>query len=163
MYIKIENENHIECLTALADKIWRECFGSLFEPKALDQVIKQVQSKDAILKQIAEGYVYHFIQVENISVGYFAYKIDFQKDELFLSKIYIVLEKRDAGLGRQVLRYLEDLGKDQNISKITLTVLDKNTASIKAYEKWGFQKTGVIERDFGKDIKCVDYIMTKVL
>jgi diamine N-acetyltransferase len=161
MYVKVETENQIETLADLAEKIWRNHFGPVFEPKILEHLINIAQSKDVIAGQIKDGYLYYFIQNENVQIGYFAYKLDKPNKNLFLSKLYIIPDERKKGIGRQVINHLEEICKIHNISKITLTVLHKNLSAINAYEKIGFRKIGLIERVFDKDLICNDYEMEK--
>ena len=161
MYVKVETENQIETLTDLAEKIWSNHFGPMFEPKVLEHLINIVQSKQAITDQIKDGYRYYFIQIEKTQVGYFAYKLDKPNRKLFLSKLYITPGQRKKGIGTQVINHLEEICKTHNLSKITLTVLNKNQSAVNAYEKIGFRKTGLIERIFDKDLICNDYEMVK--
>ena len=161
MYIKIETKDQIDVLAALAQEIWQGHFSKMMDEKTLKHLIKTVQSKEVILKQISEGYLYYFIEQDNSPAGYFAYKIHKAKKELFLSKIYLLPSQRGKGLGREVIESLQEICKKLELSKITLTVLNKNVGAVKAYEKLGFDNMGVIERDFGNNIKFNDYAMEK--
>lgn len=161
MYIQVITQNQIKVLADLAKDIWQSHFGAMIEPEILEYLINSLQSKQAILNQIQEGYLYYFIQDKGFQSGYFAYKLAEAKKELFLSKIYIIASQRGKGLGKQVIKYLEEVCKDNKLSKITLTVFSKNQSAIKAYERLGFNNLGLIERDFGNGIKFDDYKMEK--
>ena len=99
MYKKIESDEDVNALVSLAHEIWRDHFKSMFDSEILTQVIEGVQSKKAILSQIEGGYRYFFIIQDDKRIGYFAYKIDHSKNELFLSKLYIYLNQRGKGVG----------------------------------------------------------------
>ena len=161
MYKKIETTEEIDALVAMAYEIWTGYFGSLFDSQTLSIVIESAQSKEAILSQIADRYQYFFINVRDERVGYFAYQIDQERKELFLSKLYLLAEHRGQGIGRKVLQYLETLSAEHGINKLVLTVYHKNTDAVKAYEKWGFTNLGLIQRKFNDGLICDDFQMEK--
>lgn len=160
-FSKIEKESELNDLIAMAHEIWSSYFGSMFDNKTLLKLIEGAQSKQVILKQIADGYKYFFIHQDKERIGYLAYKIDRIQRELFLSKIYLYEKHRGRGLGKRVLRYLEDLCAKQKIDKLVLTVYYKNISSIKAYEKWGFSNLGLIKRNFDNGLIFDDIKMEK--
>lgn len=163
MYIKIKHASQIDTLVDLANKIWTEHFGPMFSPQELRHLIRQVQSKEAIFKQIGEGTQYFFIVENDYPVGYFAYKLKEETNEVFLSKLYIVSNHRRKGYGRKIIEHLESIAKNLGATSISLTVLNKNSVAIQAYEKTGFKNKGIIKRDFGNGLLCDDYKMVKAL
>ncbi|MBN1831711.1 MAG: GNAT family N-acetyltransferase [Deltaproteobacteria bacterium] len=163
MYRKIESENDVDTLVPIAHEIWSDHFKTMFDSEALPRLIEGSQSKKAILSQIEDGYQYFFISQDDRKIGYFAYKIDHSKNELFLSKIYVYSDQRGKGVGRKVLNHLEKLSHDVGVGKIVLTVNHRNTNSIKAYEKWGFANLGRINRQFENGLVLEDIRMEKSL
>lgn len=161
VYRKIESENDVDTLVPIAHEIWSDHFETMFDRESLPRLIEAAQSKRAIISQIKDGYQYFFINLDDKKIGYFAYKIDQSKNELFLSKIYVYSDKRGKGVGRKVLNHLEKLCHDAGVSKIVLTVNHKNTDSIKAYEKWGFANLGRIKRQFENGLIVEDIKMEK--
>ena len=120
MYIKAENETHIELLESLAKEIWTDHFGPMFENDILEYIISKIQSKESILEQIEEGYLYYFIHDKNIPVGYFAFQLSEKEKELFLGKLYIRSAQRRKGLGNQVVVYLKNYAKNPIYQKSPL-------------------------------------------
>ena len=133
IYRTIDSDEDVNLLVQIAHEIWSDHFGTMFDTETLRKLIESVQSKKAILSQIDNGYQYFFIIENEKPIGYFAYKIDHSRDQLFMSKIYIYSDQRGKGIGKNVLRHLEKLSHDAGISKISLTVYHKNTNSINAY------------------------------
>ena len=162
-YLKIESENQIKRLANIAREIWFDYFGPMFEKDTLAYLFNQVQSKKAISNQIKEGYLYYLIETNGRQIGYFAYKLDTSKRELFLSKLYILSSKRGKGFGKQVIYYLEEVCKSHKITNFTLTVFHKNQNAIRAYEKMGFKIQGPVNRDIGNGIVIFDYKMEKTV
>lgn len=163
MYKKIESEHDVNDLVAMAYEIWSKHFGQMFDSDTLTKLIEGVQSKTAILADLKNGYEYYFIIDNSESVGYFAYKILVDENELFLNKLYIYSEQRGKGLGRKVLSYLEDICNTKNVNSITLTVFHENKNSVKAYEQWGFENLGLIKKVFSQDLIFDDFKMRKLL
>ena len=163
MYIKVENDHQIECLTRLAKEIWTEHFGRIISKETLDAIIETVQSKAAVAKQMNDGLLYYLIPGKRSPVGYFAYRLSASKGELFLSKLYLLAAERRKGLGRRVLQHLETICRDNALSNIRLTVYPKNKSAIESYKKLGFQTTGTIHRDLGHGIALNDIVMQKTI
>ncbi|MDQ6972714.1 MAG: GNAT family N-acetyltransferase [Mariprofundaceae bacterium] len=163
MFKKIETENEITHLVTMAHEIWSEYFGSIFDSGILPKLIEGAQSRRIILSQIKDGYQYFFIIHNGKRIGYFAYKLEHSKREMFLSKVYIYSTHRGEGVGKKVLRHLESLCHNSGMNKIVLTVYHGNKPSIKAYEHWGFSNLGLIKRHFDNGLEFQDIKMEKVI
>ena len=161
MFIKVETENQIDNLVVMAKDIWGGYFKTFFDNVTLSKLIEAAQSKNVILDQIENGFEYYFIVENNETRGYFAYEIDSANNSLFLQKLYLFPEHRRKGLGKSVLDHLESLCAQKNLNKLELTVYHRNDNAIRAYEKWGFENLGLIERDFGNTLVFKDCKMEK--
>ncbi|MDY6866242.1 MAG: GNAT family N-acetyltransferase, partial [Halobacteriota archaeon] len=114
-YRRVESDDDIDVLVSMARDIWSDCFKDMFDSKTLKKLIESAQSKRAILAHIRDGYQYFIIDRDDERIGYFAYKIDRFRNELFLSKIYIYSDQRGKGVGKEVLNHLEELSHDRGI------------------------------------------------
>lgn len=87
-WVKIETDEQIKELCDLAREIWNEysiCFTS---QEQIDYMLEKFQSEQAVKGQISfQNYLYYFLEEDGENFGYFA--VQKQKDNLFLSKIYI--------------------------------------------------------------------------
>lgn len=163
MYRKVVNKEQLDALASMAKSIWSEHFRDLFDADTLPKLIESAQSLQAITTQIEDSYQYFFILEGEELGGYFAYRIDEDKRDLFLSKLYLYPSQRRKGLGRKVLLHLEDLCRKSGLQTLSLTVFHKNESAIRAYEKWGFNNVGLVRRDFADDLVFEDYKMIKNL
>ena len=161
MFIKVETENQIDTLVEMAKEIWGGYFKAFFDNVTLPKLIEAAQSKNTILEQIENDFEYYFIVENNETLGYFAYEIDSANNLLFLQKLYLFPEHRRKGLGKSVLDHLVSLCARKHLNKLTLTVYHGNENAIRAYEKWGFENLGLIERDFGNGLVFKDCKMEK--
>lgn len=157
----VEKEQREE-VGKLANKIWHEHYDSIIGKDQVDYMLLKFQSQEAIKCQIEnEGYQYY--KLENLGglAGYFSIHMD--SDSLFLSKIYIDKKYRGRNYSRKIMGYLEQVCKENKLSKIWLTVNRENIASIAVYETLGFVKTRTQVADIGSGYVMDDYIMEKSL
>ena len=156
-FTKITTDSQLKTFAKIANDVWHEYFSFLLSPEQIDYMVARFQSYEAVKTQIADGYEYYFLEKDGKSAGYtgFCPKIS----ELFLSKLYILKEHRNCGIGRTALGFLKEKAREHKLLKITLTVNKYNESTIKAYEKWGFSKTDSVVTDIGNGFVMDDYIM----
>ena len=125
-------------------------------------MIDKFQSPKAIENQIKnENYEYFIIYHQLIPSGYISIKL--KENELFLSKFYVIKEKRGTGLGREGMTFVALKARELRSEKIALTVNKNNINSIKAYEKLGFTNDGPVIADIGNGYVMDDFKMSKQL
>lgn len=159
---KVLTLSEIQVVANLASKIWNEHYIPIIGQEQVNYMIDKFQSEKAIEKQIkSDNQEYYLIYHQSEPSGYIALKPD--KHELFLSKIYVIKEKRGNGLGKEGLKFIISRAKELGTDAITLTVNKNNINSIKAYEKMGFKKTGTIVQDIGSGFVMDDYKMKLIV
>jgi len=151
----------IEIIATLAHTIWHEHYTSIIGAAQVTYMVDKFQSQNSINQQIKEGYLYYIINYKNKAVGYLCIKKD--KDDLFLSKIYIDKKYRGKKIGRTAMTFIESCAKDMGCTTITLTVNKNNTNSIQAYQNMGFKSKGPIVIDIGNGFIMDDFKMVKPL
>jgi diamine N-acetyltransferase len=162
MIFEVKNQNQIETVELLAKEIWVEHYTPIIGEKQVDYMLDKFQSKEAIANQISrEGFIYYLIQKNGQFIGYIG--VQPKRKELFLSKIYIKNLERGKGYAKEAMQFLENLTKEKNLNKITLTVNKNNLNSIKAYRKFGFKNIGSIFQNIGNGFVMDDYKMEKNL
>ncbi|GIP36952.1 N-acetyltransferase [Paenibacillus sp. J31TS4] len=159
-FSQVNTAEDIAAVSQLAAEIWREYYGTLLSTEQIDYMIAQFQSVPAITDQIdRQSYLYYLIQYDGANVGYMAVKQE--QGKLFLSKFYIGKEKRGKGFASHALAFLEQLGRDRNLSHIWLTVNRHNHPSIAIYVKKGFLKVREQVADIGNGFVMDDFVMEK--
>ena len=154
----VKSENEVQLVADLAYIIWNEHYVPIIGQDQVNYMVANFQSAEAMAKQIqAEGYEYYIIRQLSVPAGYISIKLT--DNELFLSKFYIIKEKRGTGLGKEGLKFICNRAKTLSAKSIKLTVNKYNTNSIKAYEKMGFVNAGSIVTDIGEGFVMDDYIM----
>jgi len=145
----------------MANVIWHEHYTPIIGVEQVVYMLDKFQSVASMSEQIKSGYEYFLINQTEIPVGYLSF---IKRDkELFLSKVYILKNKRGLGIGKIAFQFIETKAEENQCKKISLTVNRNNLNSIKAYERAGFQNTGELIQDIGHGYVMDDYSMEKLL
>ncbi len=156
---KVQSEAAILLTAQMASAIWNEHYVPIIGQEQVDYMIKTFQSPDAIENQIRDqNYVYYIIYHLSEPSGYISIK--HIGNELFLSKFYVVKDKRGSGLGREGLKFIIGKAKKHGASLVKLVVNKNNINSIKAYEKLGFKNDGPVITEIGSGYIMDDYNMS---
>lgn len=94
--------------------------------------------------------VYALINDENSKILIFKNNNDLQgcvnitaKDSvLYLGMLTVDPELQNSGIGKKLLRYVEEYALNNSFTSIEMTVISQRTELIAWYERHGFQKTG---------------------
>ena len=156
---KITNDAQLKVFAGIADEVWHEYFSFLLSKEQIDYMVARFQSYEAVKAQIADGYEYYFVEKNGEIAGYTGFCP--KDDKLFLSKLYILKNFRNCGIGRKTLEFLIEKAHEYKLLKIILTVNKHNEPTIKAYEKWGFKNVDSVVTDIGSGYVMDDYIMEK--
>lgn len=159
-FIKVSTPRDIESLAGMADKIWHECYASILDAGQIDYMLDRFQSTHAIEEQIlSDNYEYYFLTVDNMRVGYLG--LQFNVDELFLSKLYILPAERHKGYATEAFDYCEEVCRQRGLSRLRLTVNRHNSRAIDRYIKYGYTVVREQVSDIGSGYVMDDYVMGK--
>lgn len=87
----------------------------------------------------------YFIYLEKSNIIGFVNYYDLY-DRFEISYIEVKSEYRNKKIGSKMIEYLIYIGKNKNITNITLEVNVENINAIKLYEKYDFKKVAIRER-----------------
>ena len=160
-FIKVHSKQQIADVANLAQEIWQEHYLSIVGQEQIDYMLEKFQCEQAISKQLADGYEYYSVSYESRSVGYMAVIPNVSNTSLMISKIYVRKSNRGCGLGKQMLKFVEEVCRQRSIKKIWLIVNKNNKHSIEWYSKMGFTNTGPIVQDIGGGFVMDDFRMEK--
>ena len=75
----------------------------------------------------------------------------FQKEEIYKHKATFGISVHDdyqnKGLGHILTKYMLEIAKTRGLKKVELTVVTHNSRAIHLYEKFGFEKEGLVRLD----------------
>lgn len=158
----VRSERQIIETAGLAHEIWREHYSSILSPGQIEYMLQNMQSPEAIRRQIADGYEYFLIRSLGDSAGYICLKMNDPAPDMFLSKFYLRKDRRGKGYGRAALQRIDELARQARQSSIWLTV-NRGNPSVQAYEAFGFLNEEERVTDIGGGYVMDDYIMRRVV
>ena len=77
-------------------------------------------------------------------IGFLLYSLIY--DRIEIEQFEVTTKERGKGIGNELLNYLIEKYKDNNIKNITLEVKEDNIAAINLYKKYGFKKVSTREK-----------------
>ena len=156
---KATKTTDIQTVEKLAHKIWNAHYVPIIGQNQVDFMLEKYQSFNAISSQIKNGYDYFLISDAKKAVGYLCLVYDYSKKKLMISKIYVDVNERGLGYGKQLIDFTIRLAKEKKMKIIWLTVNKNNNNSIKWYQKLNFKTTDELVMDIGNNFVMDDYIM----
>lgn len=154
------NDAMLEETAALAAKIWHEYFSSLLTPDQIDYMVEKFQSREAMKRQVeTEQYGYWQVRQDGTLIGYIG--LQFQKDRLFLSKLYLRQESRGQGIASRMLAKVYDTVREFGYDRLWLTCNKHNRHSLDVYAAKGFVCIGEDVTDIGQGYVMDDYFLEK--
>ncbi len=144
-------------LEALARECWHSAYDdTLLTRENVDYMLNLFQTVSAMEKQVREdGYIYFFLMDAGEKVGYCA--LQPQGERLFLSKLYLKASARGKGLGQRALGEVISAAERTGAKSVWLTVNKGNARAVRAYEKFGFVRSGEGVSDIGQGYVMDDY------
>ena len=136
--------------------LWHSAYDSLLGAAQVDYMTQKLQSAAAMREQTErENYRYFRICLGGSACGYCALKPEAEK--LFLSKLYLREDKRGQGNGQRALAFAADYARRLGLRSVWLTVNKGNARAVRAYEKFGFARTGEGVTEIGGGYVMDDY------
>lgn len=153
-YKLVNNTEDINDVVMMASIIWPIAYKDILPIDQIHYMLNKFLSANAIKEAINdEGYTFIIILNDNNDkVGFLSYKIN--KNEMFLSKLYILPKYQNNGYGTQAIKYL----KNFNLP-IELTVNKYNKNAYEKYLHLGFKNIKSIKTDIGNSFYMDDYVM----
>jgi ribosomal protein S18 acetylase RimI-like enzyme len=152
-----EVEDTAERVAALADIVWRECYRDILSKGQIEYMLKNMQSREAIVRDIEAGSVYMVLRDGGRDIGYTAVRPD--GGSLYISKVYVMASMRGKGFGRQILDWDCEYAREHKIKRAYLHVNRNNVHSIEFYKRYGLKICAEQKSDIGHGYFMDDYVM----
>jgi len=156
LLFKVSTLEDCQKVSELANIIWHECYKDVITNEQIDYMVNKFLAKDYILSSINEGTEFYLVIDEIKPIGFISFKKEDKK--MYLSKFYILKDKRHLGFGKNIINLLINECKKDKLSSIYLNV-NKNNPTIEIYKKLGFKKVKKSVTDIGNGFVMDDYIM----
>ena len=103
------------------------------------------------------------LRIDGRAVGYCSYALTDDPGEMKLEQLYLLPELHRKGLGRLMLRHVEEQARARGRSMLMLQTNKRNAGAIAFYCKAGFTVREEAVFDIGNGFVMDDYVMEKVL
>lgn len=153
--------NRVDELREFAEPVWREVFSPMLiggEEEAM-YLFNTWQSKDAVLKDMEDSFLYGFAFDGGKKIGYFCLRIE--GESMFISKCYLHRDARHKGFGSALQQFMIQYGREHGCSRAYLHVNVRNVDAIRSYKRNGFQITLHEVTDRGCGNATNDYVMER--
>jgi len=155
--IREAGERDAPALAELARVIWTEHYEPIIGLPQVEYMLERFQTARRISDDMRSGYRYFMAEEDGRPIEYMA---AVERDGLmFLSKIYVLRERRGNGTARAFLDALLDWCRQSGLSVVQLTVNRRNHGSIAAYERLGFRTVREQVVDIGGGYVMDDRVM----
>ncbi|MCF4970046.1 GNAT family N-acetyltransferase [Nostoc sp. CMAA1605] len=132
---KLADNNDIDKLLQFIQKLY-EVDGSI--------AFNAVVARQALIKLLSDelmGRIW-LIQDQNSSVGYviitFSYSLEYGGKDAFIDELYIDKDYQRQGIGKQTIKFLEEVCISLNVRALHLEVEKENTSAQSFYHQVGF-------------------------
>lgn len=159
----VASSNDIAKVAELAKEIWTQHFTPIIGCDQVAYMLNKFQSVDAVSAQIADGCEYYLASLGGEFVGYLGLFLDAASKRIMLSKIYVKQIFRGKGVGKSMLKFVEQKSQSENIGTIWLTVNRFNSGAINWYLRHGFIVIEEQKKDIGGEFYMDDFVMEKKL
>ena len=153
--LKPNDSKGIEEMSRLATAIMREHYDPIIGKEQNDYQLERFQSVLAIKNQIRDGYRYYFVKDGETYIGFLAFYP--RNDALYLSKYYVVKDRRGKGIGKQMLSFLVKQAKAMSLKAIELNVNRRNP-TVEIYKALGFSIIREEDNEIGHGFIMDDYV-----
>lgn len=152
-------KQEIEEFSKYAKGIWGEYFTALLTSEQIAYMLDMFLSIEVLKKQLDGDYKYFYCLVDGKKAGFIG--LEYEKDALFLSKLYLAKEYRGKGLASKMFVFIERQAVGNGYNKIYLTCNKYNRHSLDVYAKKGFEIIESVVTDIGSGFVMDDYVLAK--
>lgn len=161
----VKTQSQIDSLCQIAQRVWHLTYDELVPDGQVEYMLDKFQSDHAVKDQMANlNYRYYMIVCDGQDAGFVGFSPRYEgREELFLSKVYLLPEYRGKGAIGKAFSLVESETRKEGLKKIRLTVNKGNAHAVQVYRHYGFETVELAETDIGGGYIMDDYIMVKEL
>jgi ribosomal protein S18 acetylase RimI-like enzyme len=158
-----------ETLARLGEVIWRAHYTRIIGSAQIGYMLagRYTPEKLRLYLNAADRWLM-LLRIGSRAVGYCSYALtddsgEMKPGEMKLEQLYLLPELHGQGLGRLMLRHVEDQARVRGRHTLMLQTNKLNAAAIAFYRKAGFTVREEAVFDIGNGFVMDDYVMEKVL
>lgn len=162
---KVERQDQIDALCKIAERVWNLTYDPLLPKGQVEYMLEKYQSDGAVKEQMKhQNYRYYLLVCGEEYAGFVGFSPRYEgREEMFLSKVYLLPEYRGRGAVSEAFALVEKAAREEDLSRIRLTVNKGNEHAVGVYSHYGFRVEDQVVTDIGSGYVMDDYIMGKTL
>jgi len=151
-------------LALLAETIWRTHYTKIIGSAQVDYMLADRYTPEKLRLYLdADERWLMLLRIDNEMVGYCSYELADSPGEMKLEQLYLLPELQGQGLGRMLLRHIEEQARARGCRTLLLQVNKRNDIAVAFYRKAGFTVREEAVFDIGGGFVMDDYVMEKSL
>lgn len=153
-----------ETLAQLAGTIWRAHYAKIISSAQIDYMLAGRYTPEKLRPYLnADDRWLMLLRIDDRAVGYCSYALMDGPGEMKLEQLYLLPELHGQGLGKLMLRHVEEKSRARGCRALVLQVNKRNAIAVAFYRKAGFTVREEAVFDIGNGFVMDDYVMEKVL
>jgi GNAT superfamily N-acetyltransferase len=151
--------NQAPIIHDLAHRIWPDTFKDILSPEQLSYMLNWMYSIETLQRQMAKGQRFFVLKENQEPLGFIGIEENYpHKGQLKIHKLYVLPNLQGKGLGKQLIDFVAQLAKEQQLKLLTLNVNRFNKA-VDFYTHIGFTIEFEENIEIGNGYLMEDYVM----
>ncbi len=147
----------IPVIKEIAEKAWRPTYDHILTEQQTLYMLDLMYNSLTLENQMNGNIAFFMVDLEQETVGYFALE-NIDDQIVKLHKLYLDPTKKQQGLGKKIIQYIQDWALTNQRNRIILNV-NKNNSAVLFYQKMGFTIIEEMILDIGEGYVMDDYVM----
>ena len=147
----------IPVIKEIAEKAWRPTYDHILTEQQTLYMLDLMYNSLTLENQMNGNIAFFMVDLGQETVGYFAVEI-FNEQFVKQHKLYLDPTKKQQGLGKKIIQYIQDWALTNQRNRIILNV-NKNNSAVLFYQKMGFTIIEEMILDIGEGYVMDDYVM----
>ncbi|MEH6306718.1 GNAT family N-acetyltransferase [Olivibacter sp. CPCC 100613] len=164
LYIVEASPENIHIVQKIAYETWPATFDKILSSEQITYMLEMMYSTTSLLQQMTKLAHHFLLAMENNEyLGFISYELAYKEtSQTKIHKIYILPQAQGRGVGKKLIKAVEDLAISKGDKSLLLNVNKYNEAE-KFYARLGFNTIGTENIDIGSGFLMEDKIMCKKL
>jgi len=159
LQIRPATTNDIPTLIDLAQRIWWGSYRGMIPDEQIAYMLGRRYAPEAIQAGMADGTQWELAWINDVPIGYLAWKPNPTDGSVFLNKLYLDPAFHSRGLGQILLAHVRRQAELVGASRLELRVNRRNERAMRAYQRAGFQIDHDLCQDIGNGFVMDDHVL----
>jgi ribosomal protein S18 acetylase RimI-like enzyme len=147
-------------ISNLANTIWWHAYTPILSEEQIRFMLKEIYNPETISAQINAGIHFTIAEKNKNAIGFTSFKPKENESSIYrIEKLYLLPETHGMGIGKKLLKHVEEIAKKKAFTTLELNV-NRNNPALEFYKKEGFTIIKEVDIPYYHFV-LNDYIMQK--